>query len=109
MNGNDAKIEEEDMPRRKKTDLEKILDELEKWNRETRKYLEKMYKKKGNPGDDLLRILDGISRQNDALTMIITRVESLPKIRDNTTYMLAILSVLTAYLLGLGFWLFTHL
>ena len=95
------------MPRRKKNELEKILDNLEKWNKETQKYLEKK-DKKGNPKDDFSRILDGISRQNEALAVITTRSEALSKIKDNTTYMLAILGILTAYLIGLGFWLFTN-
>lgn len=104
----DMKTGEDIMPRRKKTELEKVIKNLDDWNKRTKKYLDKMYKKKGNPGDDTLRILEGLSRQNEALAVISTRVEALPKIKDNTTYILATLGILTAVIIGLGTWIVTH-
>lgn len=47
------------MPK-KKTELEKALKNLKDWNKKTDEYLKKVYKTKGNPGDDTLRILDGL-------------------------------------------------
>ena len=97
------------MPRRKKSEVERVIEDLRKWNRETQKYLEKMYKKKGNPGDDTLHILDGLSKQNEVLAVITTRAEELPKIKDNTTHIKATLIILTAVIIGLGIWIVTHM
>jgi len=90
-------------------ELERVLKNLDKWNKDTKKYLEKMYKKKGNPGDDNLRILDGLSKQNEVLAIITTRIECLSKINDNTTHIKATLIILTAVIIGLGTWLVTHI
>lgn len=95
------------MPK-KKTELEKVLKSLKDWNKKTDEYLKKMYKEKGNPGDDTLRILDGLSKQNEVLAVISTRAEELPKIKDNTTHIKATLIILTAIVIGLGTWIITH-
>ncbi len=110
--GQDTGTEEEYMAKKKKyPELERVLKNLEDWNKRTRKYLDEMYKKKKkrNPGDPIEEILEGILQQNIVLKEITVRVGDLPKIRDNTTYMMATLVILTAVMIGLGTWIVTHI
>ena len=113
LNNRDTETEGGAMPKKRKRseypELERVLKNLEKWNRDTKKHLDKMYKKKGNPGDDTLRILDGISKQNEVLAVVTTRVEYLSKINDNIIHIKATLIILTAIMIGLGTWIVTHI
>ena len=91
---------------------------LQEWNEEVEKILKKH--EKGNPDEYTLWILNGISRQNDVLaeqnvvlgridTQVCNMFKTETKISHNITYILAILSIITTFIIGFSIWLATHI
>jgi hypothetical protein len=93
------------------------IKRLQEWNEE----VEKILKKRGKSNPDYnLWILDGISRQNDVLaeqnvvlgridTQVCNMFKTETRISHNITYILAILSIITTFIIGFSIWLATHI